>query len=57
MSEFALTDKGLGIAGLKKGSRLLDIGCGEGDTVNHLNDQGYQAEGIDINLVKISADF
>ncbi|MDO4869854.1 MAG: class I SAM-dependent methyltransferase [Bacillota bacterium] len=55
MSEFALTDKGLDIAGLKKGSRILDVGCGEGDTVNHLNEQGYQAEGIDINLVKISA--
>ena len=52
--EFHITDKSLGIAGFKKGSRILDVGCGEGDTVNHLNERGFKAEGIDINLAKIS---
>lgn len=48
--EFKITDRALEIAGYKKGSRILDIGCGEGDTVNHLNNMGMRAEGIDMNL-------
>lgn len=48
-----VTDRALEIAGYKKGSRILDIGCGEGDTVDHLNEMGLKAEGIDINLAKI----
>ena len=52
---FGITDRGLKIASFKKGSRILDIGCGEGDTINHLNEKGFKAEGIDINLVKISS--
>ena len=51
----ALTDRGLELAGLWPGSRMLDIGCGEGDTVAYLQDEkGMQAEGIDMNLVRIS---
>ena len=51
----ALTDIGIELAKLKAGSRLLDIGCGRGDTVAHLNEElGMQAEGIDINLARIS---
>ena len=51
----ALTDRGVELARLKAGSRVLDIGCGRGDTVAHLReDLGMQAEGIDINLAKIS---
>ena len=51
---FDKTDRGLAIAGFKEGSRILDIGCGGGETVNYLNEQGLKAEGIDINLSKIS---
>ena len=50
---FEVTDRALEIANYKKGSRILDIGCGGGDTVNHLNKMGLKAEGIDINLAKI----
>lgn len=53
--KFDITDRGMELAGLKKGSRLLDIGCGEGDTVAHLSeDLGMNAEGIDMNLSRIS---
>ena len=45
---FEITERGLAIAGFKKGSRILDIGCGGGDTVNYLNEQGFKAEGIDM---------
>ncbi len=51
--EFNITDRALEIAKFKKGSRILDIGCGEGDTVNHLNELGLKAEGIDMNLGSI----
>lgn len=51
--EFNITDRALEIADYKKGSRILDIGCGEGDTVNHLNELGMEAEGIDMNLESI----
>ena len=50
---FEVTDRALEIANYKKGSRILDIGCGGGDTVDHLNKMGLKAEGIDINLAKI----
>ena len=52
---FDITDRALEIANFKTGSRILDMGCGEGDTVNHLNEMGLKAEGIDINLAKIDA--
>ena len=51
--EFKITDRALEIANFKEGSRILDIGCGEGDTVNHLNEMGMKAEGIEMNLTKI----
>lgn len=52
--EFNITDRALEIANYKTGSRILDIGCGEGDTVDYFNRLGLKAEGIDMNLVKIS---
>lgn len=53
--EFAITDRGIALAQLKKGNRVLDIGCGEGDTVAHLSgDLGMKAEGIDMNLSMIA---
>ncbi|MBQ6496316.1 MAG: methyltransferase domain-containing protein [Firmicutes bacterium] len=53
-SSFTLTDRGLEIAAYKEGSRILDIGCGDGSTVDHLNKKGYKAEGIEMNLAKIA---
>ncbi len=53
MNPFNTTDKGLEAAKFKEGSRILDVGCGSGDTVKYLNDKGFKAEGIDINLAKI----
>lgn len=49
-----LTEKGIELAAWKEGSRILDIGCGEGDTVALLAERGMQAEGIDMNLSAIS---
>ncbi|MDO4177036.1 MAG: class I SAM-dependent methyltransferase [Bacillota bacterium] len=51
--EFNITDRALEIANFKMGSRILDIGCGQGDTVNHLNELGLKAEGIEMNLSDI----
>ena len=50
---FAITDRALEIADYKAESRILDVGCGEGDSVDYLNRKGFKAEGIDINLAKI----
>ncbi|MEI3502776.1 MAG: methyltransferase domain-containing protein [Anaerovoracaceae bacterium] len=53
--EFTITDKATEIAGLKKGDRVIDIGCGEGDTVAHLAEKfGFDTVGIDMNLSRIS---
>ena len=52
--EFAITDRALEIANFKEGSRILDIGCGEGDSVHHFNEMGLKAEGIDMNLSGIN---
>ena len=52
---FDITDRGVEIAGLRKGDRILDIGCGQGDTLNHLiKDFGMTGEGIDMSLPRIS---
>ena len=53
--QFDITDRGIELAGLKSGARVIDIGCGEGDTVHHLEeDCGMKAEGIDISLSRIA---
>lgn len=50
-----LTDRGIELSGLAEGSRILDVGCGEGDSAAHLKaDLGMDAEGIDMNLSRIS---
>lgn len=53
---FEITDRGIDIAKLQKGDKVLDIGCGQGDTVAHLcKEKGMDAEGIDMNLAMVSA--
>ncbi len=52
--DFQITDRAIELAKLKKGFKVLDVGCGEGDTVNHLNELGMEAEGIDMSLPKIA---
>lgn len=53
---FCTADKAMELAGFKKGSRILDIGCGEGDVTAHLAAKyDMQAEGIDMNLSAVSA--
>ena len=55
MKDITTIDRGIELAGIKEGSRILDIGCGEGDVLNHLvSDLGMKGEGIDINLSKIA---
>lgn len=45
---FDLTREAIEKAGLKKGSKILDIGCGEGDTANFLTEEmGMDVTGID----------
>ena len=44
----ALTDRALAFIGLPRGSRVMDVGCGVGITVEHLvGDHGLDAIGVD----------
>ncbi|MCL2111778.1 MAG: methyltransferase domain-containing protein [Clostridiales bacterium] len=46
----ALTKKAIEKAALPQGARVLDIGCGEGDTVALLaSDYGFNATGVDVS--------
>ena len=52
--KFDITDRGIELAELAKGSRVLDVGCGEGDTIARLEEAfDMKAEGIDMNLAAI----
>ncbi|MCG8485370.1 MAG: class I SAM-dependent methyltransferase [Clostridia bacterium] len=52
--EFRITDQALGIWNLKKGAEVLDIGCGQGETVEYLEKEyGYKARGIDLSKAMI----
>jgi SAM-dependent methyltransferase len=42
-----LTARGIALAQLRAGANLLDLGCGAGDTVRWLREQGFNALGID----------
>ena len=44
-----ITKEGLEHMALSKGASVADIGCGVGRTVEELLEQGYKAQGIDIN--------
>ena len=38
---------------LKKGSKILEIGCGKGKLLAYLNDQGFDVVGTEINIDRI----
>lgn len=42
-----LTARGIALAGLRTGARILDLGCGCGETMDWLLAEGYDAVGID----------
>lgn len=43
----ALTERGCEMAGFRRGSRLLDVGCGAGETVRRLLELGFDARGVE----------
>ena len=44
---FLITDRGLELWALPPGARLLDVGCGEGETVARLRRLGFEGYGVD----------
>lgn len=48
--EFRITDSAFEIMQLSKGAEILDIGCGEGDTIKYLTEKGYKMSGIDLKV-------
>jgi arsenite methyltransferase len=42
-----LTERAITLAGLRPGAKILDLGCGAGDTLRWLRAQGLDAIGID----------
>lgn len=57
--EFKVTDQALGIWNLPKSAEVLDIGCGQGETVEYLEKEyGYKVCGIDLSndLIKQGLD-
>ncbi|MEG0829293.1 MAG: class I SAM-dependent methyltransferase [Anaerovoracaceae bacterium] len=46
--EFKITDRAMEFCQFKKGDRILDIGCGDGETVEYIQKKyGCQVEGLD----------
>ncbi len=53
--KFDITDRAMEFCALEKGAEVLDVGCGDGTTAEHLQDKyGCRVTGIDLNLAKIS---
>ena len=51
----ALTERALSLCAFPPGSRLLDVGCGTGTTVEHLNQRfGFFTAGVDPSLPMIA---
>ena len=53
--KFDITDKAMKIWNLPKGSKVLEVGCGEGDTAQHLKDEyGFEVIGLDKSLAMVN---
>lgn len=46
---FKITDRAISFCEFRKGAKILDIGCGEGATVDYLINKGFEALGVDKN--------
>lgn len=44
-----LTKRAIKQAAIPKGAKILDVGCGDGDTVALLTEQGFDAAGVDMS--------
>lgn len=42
-----LTARAIGLAQFNRGAQVVDLGCGAGETVRFLRDQGFDATGVD----------
>lgn len=52
--EFRITKKAMERWKLPKGSKVLDIGCGLGETMEFLEEEyGYECSGIDLSMARI----
>lgn len=47
--EFRITDRALEKMNLPKGAHILEIGCGEGETLAYLSSKGYIPQGLDLD--------
>lgn len=48
---FTITDQAMSVCGFNKGSHILEIGCGEGETTEHLEKEyGFQVTALDTSL-------
>ncbi len=55
---FLITDKAIEFCSLNKDSKIIDIGCGHGATVDHLiSNYGFSAVGIDISEKRSGSSF
>ncbi|MBP3384060.1 MAG: methyltransferase domain-containing protein [Firmicutes bacterium] len=53
--KFDITDKAMEIWNLPEGSRVLDVGCGDGTSAEHVKDKyGFDITGIDMSLKSIN---
>ncbi len=52
--ELRITKKAMERWNLPKGSKVLDVGCGQGETVEYLNKEfGFECSGIDLSMARI----
>lgn len=52
--EFRITKKAIEIWKLPKGAKVLDVGCGLGETMEYLESEyGYECTGIDLSMARV----